>query len=464
MTTQDRPPQQEPQRPEGPQQSATVAEFGGGRATIPPAAPPTTDPAPPLVSAFLRLEPDGGVTVFTGKAEVGQNVRTSLAQVVAEELRLPFERVAVVLGDTDQTPFDRGTFGSRSMPDMAPRLRQAAATARERLKELAADAWEADTSALLVRDGSVVHEETGQALSFAELGAGAPLDVPVDDAQPVTPSTEWTVAGASAPKTNARSMVTGAHEYASDVSRPGMLFGRVLRPPSYGATLVGADSADVSGVPGAQFMRDGDFAGVVAPTAWAAGQALGRVRVQWSQPPASGPSSGPELYAHLRRETSEGEAGRQLADRARTETGSVDEGLARAQRVLRATYTVPYIAHAPLEPRAAVAEWSGDSLTVWTGTQRPFGVRAELMAAFDLPEERVRVIVPDTGSGYGGKHTGEAVDARGGVHLGLLASGGGDGSHRGPWRGRHPVGVGASLLQRRRQCAAHSLHRGEPAR
>ena len=386
---------------------ATVAKFGGGRGTIPPDAPPTTEPAPSLVSAYLFVEPDGGVTVFTGKAEVGQNIRTSLAQVVAEELCLPLERVRVVMADTAIVPFDRGTFGSRTTPDMAPRLRAAAATAREHFKDLAAERWEADTSALLLREGSVVHAETGQSVSLGELAGGVPLQVPVDEHAAATPPVDWRIAGQAAPKVNARDMVTGAHRYASDVIRPDMLFGRVLRPPAFGARLVSLDISRAAALPGVVVVQHGPVAGVVAPTATGAAKALGALNAEWTVEPQP---SDADLYDRLRRDVSEADPGRQLADRSRYESGSVEDGLAQAHRVLRATFSVPYIAHAPLEPRAAVAEWAADGfLTVWAGTQRPFGVRAELVAAFGLQEDRVRVVVPDTGSGYGGKHTGEAA-------------------------------------------------------
>jgi isoquinoline 1-oxidoreductase len=362
-------------------------------------------PEAPRVSDYLQIDDEGAVTVFTGKAEVGQNIRTALAQVVAEELGLSLDRVLLVMADTARVPFDRGTFGSRSTPDMAPRLRAAAATARETLKDLAADRWEADTSALVVREGQVVHAETGQALAFGELARGQALVVPVADAPPVAPPERWTVAGTPAPKVNARAIVTGAHRYASDVARPGMLHGRVLRPPAYRARLVSVDAAQAA-VPGVVVVHEGDFVGAAAPTAHAAQAAIAAVRADWEVPPQ--PSEA-ELHDILRTEPGDTEGGRQLASRSRHESGSVEQGLAGAARVLRATYSVAYIAHAPLEPRAAVAEWEGDSLTVWAGSQRPFGVQAELMAAFELPAERVRVVVPDTGAGYGGKHTGEAA-------------------------------------------------------
>ena len=392
---------------DAPRQRATTAEFGGARGTVPPAAPPTTDPPAPLVADYLTIEPDGSVTARSGKAEVGQNVRTSLAQAVADELRLPVERVRVVLADTASVPFDRGTFGSRSTPDMAVRLRAAAATAREALIEAAAERWESDTSALAVRDGVVVHAETGQALGFGELATRGLLDRPVADQSPVNPAESWLAAGVSVPKVDGQAMVTGEHRYASDVSRPGMLFGKVLRAPAFGARLAAVDVDMARGLPGVTVVREGEFVGVAALSASAARQALAALRPTWG-PPAEVPSED-DLFDQLEREAGGDDGARQLAERTRFEEGSLEEGYAQAQHVLRARYSVAYIAHAPLEPRAAVAEWDGDRLTVWTGTQRPFGVQAELMAAFDLPAERAHVIVPDTGAGYGGKHTGEAA-------------------------------------------------------
>jgi isoquinoline 1-oxidoreductase len=190
------------------------------------------------------------------------------------------------------------------------------------------------------------------------------------------------------------------------MTRPALWHGKVLRPPSIGATLVSLDaSAAGSGV---SVVHDGDFVGVAAPTAAAAEVALSRLKAQWK--PAPQPSDR-QIFEYLRKtppETRDGDG----RGRGAQVTGSVAEAFAGAPVRLEQTYTVAYIAHAPLEPRAALAEWQDGKLTVWTGTQRPFGVRSELAEAFRLGEDKVRVIVPDTGAGYGGKHTGEtAVEA-----------------------------------------------------
>ena len=181
-----------------------------------------------------------------------------------------------------------------------------------------------------------------------------------------------------------------------------MIFGKVLRPEGFNATLVSLDTSEAEKMPGVKVVRDGDFTGVVAQDAWSADHALSALRAKWSVPAQP---SGKALFDYLKQnpETDGDDSRPQHA------AGSVAQAMATAEVKLEQQYTVQYIAHAPLEPRAAVAEWNGSKLTVWTGTQRPFGVRDELAAAFRIPAAQVRVIQPDMGSGYGGKHTGEAA-------------------------------------------------------
>jgi CO/xanthine dehydrogenase Mo-binding subunit len=357
---------------------------------------------PQAITAWLHVGADGGVTVFTGKVEVGQNIRTSLAQSVADELRVPFAAVRLVMGDTARTPFDMGTFGSRTTPTMAPQLRRAAAAARALLVEAAAEKWNVPAERLVAADGKVADPASRRSLSYAELARGKTLLQSIPEEEPITPAARWTVAGTSVPKADARAFVTGRHRYTPDLRVPGMLYGKVLRPASFGATLASLDTAAAEALPGVVVVHDGEFVGVAAGSEGAAERALAAIRVTWKTAPQ--PSSA-ELFSYLKKNVEDGDE-----DRYRSEAGSVEEGLARAAHRLEETYTVAYIAHAPLEPRAALAEWAADgTLTVWTGTQRPFFVRDELARAFRLAEDRVRVLVPDTGAAYGGKHTGDAA-------------------------------------------------------
>jgi isoquinoline 1-oxidoreductase len=374
-------------------------ESGGGRQRG------GNQQTPQELGAWLHIGEDGKVTVYTGKVEVGQDIRTSLTQVVAEELRVPMETIQLVMGDTDLTPFDQGTFGSRTTPTMSPQLRRVAAAAREHLIDLAAETWKVERNSLVVADGKVTHSGSNRAISFGQLTKGQKLVKPISDNAPTTPVDQWKITGKSVPKVNGRAFVTGKHKFTADMRLPDMLYGKVVRPPAFGASLVKLDSASATAIPGVVVVHDGDFVGVAAPSAEAAARAAAAVRVEWKTTPQP---SGREIFDYLKKnpaETRGGGGGGQSGNNV----GSIADGLAAAEHKLQQTYTVAYIAHAPLEPRAAVAEWKDGKLTVWTGTQRPFGVRSELAQAFRIPEDRVRVIMPDTGSGYGGKHTGDAA-------------------------------------------------------
>lgn len=353
---------------------------------------------PKEIGGWLHIAEDGSINVFTGKVEVGQNIRTSLSQAVAEELRVPIASVRLTMGDTDLTPFDMGTFGSRTTPTMAPQLRKAAAAAREVLIDLAAAEWKADRASLTVKDGMVIDARSKQTVGFGKLTKGQKLLKVIPDNVPTTAPSSWTIAGKSVPKVNGRDVVTGKHRYTADLKLPDMLFGKVVRPSAFNASLVSVDIREAEAMPRVKVVRDGNFIGVAAPDEHVATMAASAIKAEWKaepQPPAK------ELFDYLRKQATESQpAGAH---------GSIAEGLAKADKKLEKTYTVAYIAHAPLEPRAAVAQWTAGKLTVWTGTQRPFGVRSELAEAFRIPEDRVRVIMPDTGSGYGGKHTGDAA-------------------------------------------------------
>jgi nicotinate dehydrogenase subunit B len=360
-------------------------------------------PVPQEIAAWLHIGETGRVTVFTGKVEVGQNVRTSLTQVVAEELRLGVDAIELIMADTDRTPFDMGTFGSMTTPRMASQLRKVAAAAREGLIDLAAEQAKVERDSLVVADGQVKHPPSKRTFPFGELTRGKKLTRTVGADVPVTPAADWKVAGTSVPKVDGRAIVTGQHRYAIDVKRPGMLHGKVLRPATLNAELVSVDLEAARRLPGVTVVRDGDFVGVVAPSESLAERALAAIRAEWK---STAQPSDKDLYEYLK--TNRGEE-RGFGGRGGQDQGSVEKGLAAADHKVEASYTIAYIAHAPLEPRAAVAEWTDGRLTVWTGTQRPFGVRGDLARVFGLAAEKVHVLVPDTGSGYGGKHTGEAA-------------------------------------------------------
>lgn len=362
---------------------------------------------PQNIGAWLHVGEDGAVTVFTGKAEMGQNIRTSLSQAVAGELRVPLSSVRLVMADTFRTPFDMGTFGSRTTPQMGSQLRRVASTARALLVEMAAKRWRTSPSRLQAKDGAVLDPSTGRRVMYAELARGQTLARAVIEDDSPTPAAEWTIGGKSIPKIGGIEFVTGRHKFSPDIRRPGMVYGKVLRPPSFGATLTALDASAARAMPGTTVVHDGDFAGATAPSEEAAERAVASVRAEWKTTPQI---SNRELFSYLVANAHEGEGGGWPgSEHTRHSTGSPAAALKRCAHRLSQSYTVEYIAHAPLETRAAVAEWRDGTVTVWTGTQRPFAVRDQVAEAMRLPHSKVRVIVPDTGGAYGGKHTGEAA-------------------------------------------------------
>jgi isoquinoline 1-oxidoreductase len=342
--------------------------------------------APANLDARLHIGADGVITVMTGKVECGQGARAQITQAAAEELGVPVGQVVLVMADTSLTPDDGMTAGSRTTPSTLPAIRKACAAARQLLADFAAKQ----------PDGrAVTYADLAKAQQTAEL-----FKKPPPDDVKLTPVESWKILGADLPRPNARDLVAGTHKYPSDVARPGMLYGGILRPPSYGAKLTDIDLGPAKAMEGVAVVRDGDFVGVAAPKSHLARRALAELEktAKWDAPPHPSSASMPKY----------------LRDGARIPANPNADVVKAAAKSLTASYDVAYVQHAPMEPRAAVAEWSADGsgVTVWTGTQGPSRVRQEIADAFHIPREKVRVIVPDFGGGFGGKHTGEcAVEA-----------------------------------------------------
>jgi isoquinoline 1-oxidoreductase len=251
------------------------------------------------------------------------------------------------------------------------------------LLDLAARNWSVDRAALAIAGGKVSAGD--RSASFGELARGEKWTRTIPANVPLTAAAEWKVAGKSLPKVTGRAIVTGAHKYSWDLKRPGMLYAKVLYPPQFGATLLSLDASAAEAMPGVKVVHEGNFVAVAAPEAETTAKAVAALKAQWK--PVTAEADHHSVYQYFK-QTAQG-------------------GAAAADNLT--PYTIAYIAHVPLEPRAALAEWEGGKVTVWTGTQRPFGVRGELAQAFGIPEAQARVIVPDTGSGYGGKHNGDAA-------------------------------------------------------
>ena len=371
----------------------------------------TSSSTPTEVNAWIHIAEDGTVNVYTGKVEVGQNIRTSLSQIVAEELMVPVSSITMIMGDTDLVPFDMGTFGSRTTPQMGPQLRYAAATARYALIEMAAKKWNVPATSVRAESGVVLNTSTKEKVGYGELTKGQQLMMTIPDNVPVIAAKDWKIAGTSVPKVSETKYISGKHTYVSDMKLPGMLYGKILRPPSYEAKLLEADVSKAKNIAGVVVVKDGEFVGVAAPDINTARKAFLAIDAKWDE--KKDQPSNSNIFDYLvKNTTSEGGAGEGGGRNAGVKKGDVERGLSDADFKLSTKYNIQYIAHVPLEPRAALAEWKDGKLNVWTGTQRPFGVQEELAQAFRLDKKNVRVIMPDTGSGYGGKHSGEtAVEA-----------------------------------------------------
>jgi len=311
-------------------------------------------PVPGMAAPLrIRLTADGVYEAFTGKMEMGQGSRTLLTQAIAEELKVPIDKVRLTMADTDLCPDDGGTWASLTTPETVPAVRKAAA-----------------------------------ALAGHDL----------------TPPREWKILGASQPPLHGRDAVTGALRYASDLRIDGMLHGAVVRPDAYSAKLESYDDSAARNLDGVRIIRDGDFLGVVAPDPSTAVKAAALVRAQWKEQPIPPLDS---LAAHFRKTAVAPVEANNVRYPPLIRHGDVESGLKSAARTLKSTYWLPPIAHAALEPRAAIAEWDDGALTVHCGKQAPFLVRAELARALGIAENKVRIIVSMPGGAFGGKQRGE---------------------------------------------------------
>ncbi len=352
----------------------------------------------PLVERYtwLTVGDDGRVTLFAGKVEYGQNIRTGLAVEVADELRVPLTDLDVVLGDTDRVPWDMGTFGSQSTARVGWQLRKAAATAREALIAMAADRLDLPASDLQAHDGRVVSKgDASRGIPYAELVRGDALVREIAERPLVTPAGEWSVMG----RTHRRRIdgvdrVTGRAKYSLDIQLEGMLFATIVRPPAYGGRARSVNAAAAEALPGVvSVVQEDGLIAVLAEDDEVAALGARVVQVDWDIP--QGQPARWDMPALLVESGTE--------PHPMHEEGDLEAGFRQAAHILESTYYLPYIAPAPMEPRAAVAAWEGDRLTVWAGTQRPFGLRQELASIFGIDESAVHVIAPEIGGGFGAK-------------------------------------------------------------
>jgi nicotinate dehydrogenase subunit B len=344
------------------------------------------------VDSFLAVHADGSVTIYTSKVDVGTGLRTAMSQMVAEELGVPMERISVVEGDTALTPDQGGTGGSTGIPRGAVEVRQAAATARQAILKLGAEHLGRPVAELTLADGQVRSSTGGPGIGIGALVGGKRLALKVDPQAPLQDQTRYTVVGKPLLRPDVPGKCTGQHVYLQDFAVPGMLHGRVIRPPALGATLLAVDESSLAGIPDVRVVRIENFLAVVAPDEWAAVRAARALKATWSEWQGLPGSAGLDRY--VRESAVE-----------RTETlvnrGDPAAALPTAVTQLAATYSWPFQSHASLGPSCAVADVRPEGTTIWTASQGPHGLRRNLAKIFGIPEDKLRVIFLDASGSYG---------------------------------------------------------------
>jgi nicotinate dehydrogenase subunit B len=357
------------------------------------------------VDTFLAIDPMGTVTVYSGKVDLGTGVRTALAQIVAEELDVPFSRVKIVQGDTALTPDQGPTFGSLSIQIGGVQIRNAAAVAKSALLDLAVTRLGVTVSELTVADGVI--SGGGKQVSYGELIAGKAFSLTLDHQKP--PATKdakaFKIVGTSVPRLDIPDKVTGKFTYMHDFRVSGMLHGRVVRPPAIGAQLQSVDEASIQGIPGVvKIVRQGNFLGLVAENEWAAIKASRQLKVTWSA--WEGLPEQAKLFDQVR-------AAKVAKDDVTANVGNTAEAMGKVgAKKISATYDFAIQTHGSIGPSCAIAEFKDGKLTSWSASQATHNLRKQLAKMFDLPPENVRCIYVEGSGCYGRNgHEDAAADA-----------------------------------------------------
>ena len=358
-------------------------------------------------NAFLRIGEDGRVTCFTGKIEMGQGPITSLPQMVAEELEAPLDMVDIVMGDTDRCPWDMGTFGSMTTRMFGPALRAAAAEAKGVLLELAAEQLKVAQTQLVAKDGFITDQQNPKnKISYGQLAKGQEIERHLQAKPSLKEPAQFKVAGQPLTRRDGGDKVTGKAQFAADIRVPGMLYAKILRPPAHGARCKSVDTSAAEKAPGVQVVRqtmeNEDLVAVLHEFPDVAEAALGKIKVEFDTPAAAYDDK--TVFDHLLNVAPE--------PRVIAHGGDLEAGRKDAAKKFESTYLNSYVAHSPMEPHAALCRIEGDQATVWASTQNPFGARGQIAEAIGFPADKVRVITPFVGGGFGGKtNNREAVEA-----------------------------------------------------
>ncbi len=348
---------------------------------------------------FIKIAADGTVTAFNGHVDLGTGIRTALGQIVAEELDVSFARVDVVLGDTSRVPNQGATIASETIQISAVPLREAAAQARHFLVARAAEKLELAASELTIEDG-LIRGRDNRGVSYSELISGETIRLELADGVPVKAVDAYQIVGQSVPRVDLPAKATGELVYVHDMRVPGMLHGRVVRPPYagvdagdfVGTSLIAVDEGSVRDIPGmVAVVQIGDFIGVIAEREENAVKAAAQLKVRWKPTPTLPDLK--DIETALRANPS--------TPRVLIDKGDVDAAIAAANKPMQRTYVWPYQMHASIGPSCAVADVGGDGARVWSGTQNPHILRADLALLLARPEAEIDVIRMEAAGCYG---------------------------------------------------------------
>ena len=345
-------------------------------------------------NAFLRIAEDGEVSCMVGKIEMGQGIITSLPQMLADELDVNVKRVKMIMGDTDLCPWDGGTHGSLTTRAFSPFMRKAAAEARAVLLEMAAEKLGTGIGDLEINDGVIsVKNKPNKKVSYSELAKGQKLARYMDKKPDFKDYSEFKIMGKSFTHQDAKIKVTGEAKFAADIRLPGMLYARVLRPPSHGATLTDVNSSEAEEIEGIQVVKDRDFIAVLHENPEIADWAIKKVKASYSFDEKDVDEK--TIFTYLLDSNAQGNEN--------NNKGDLSTGKQISSEIIESEFYDGYVAHSTMEPHAAVAVVEGEKATAWVGTQGPFQAQESLSRELGFPLENVRVITPFVGGGFGGK-------------------------------------------------------------
>lgn len=361
--------------------TAQAQGHGGGEGT------------PTDFNAFFRFGPDERVKCFIGKVDMGQGTITSFPQIVAEELDVPYGSIDLIMGDTDVCPYDFGTVGSMAIRIHGVIVRNAACEAKVVLKELAADFLQCSAENLRTKDGVVFNPtDPNKKVTYGALAKGRVIEKHVKEPPPLKSPSEFTVLNKPYFHQDARDKVTGRAKFAGDIRLPGMLYAGILRPPAHGATLKSLDLSEAKKLTGVRVVQENDLVAVLHARPDEAQKALGAIKAEYEMPETG--LNDKTIHDHflstsIKPNVSQG--------------GDLEAGTELADDIFEETYLSAYVAHTPMETHTGIAQVDNGKVTVWSSTQTPFPLQESIVETLGLAKEKVRVITPFVGGGFGGK-------------------------------------------------------------